>query len=94
MALTFSDKLNGMHFPFGGRQFRAYEITHDGSETSIDASDLGLTYIETAIPGGGTVPVGSAGTTAQIDLTTNNGSSLAMTALSSGAKTIIWAIGY
>lgn len=93
MALTFTDKLGGQHFPFGGRQFRAYEVTHDGSETSMDASDFDLTYVETAIAGPGT-QVLSATSTAYADLTTNHGSSLAMTALSSGATTVIWAIGY
>ena len=94
MALTFSDKMEGKHLAIGGVAFRVYEVTHDGSETSMAASDFDLTYIYSAIPCGGTVPVGSAGTTAQIDLTTNYGASLAMTALSSGATTILWLIGY
>ncbi len=93
MALTFSDKLNGHHIPLGGKAFRCYEVTHDGSETSMDASDFELNYIDAAIAGPGT-QVLSATSVAYADLTTNHGASLAMTALSSGATTILWLIGW
>jgi hypothetical protein len=93
MALTFTDKLGGLHIPLGGKAFRAYEVTHDGSETSIDASDFELSYFDTAIAGPGT-QVLSATSVAYADLTTTQGKSLAMTALSSGATTVIWAIGF
>ena len=43
MALSFSEKVN---VRIGRRKFKVYEVTHDGSETSIDASDLGLNYID------------------------------------------------
>jgi hypothetical protein len=93
MALTFTDKLGGMHIPFGGKAFRAYEVTHDGSETSMDASSFELSYIDTAIAGPGT-QVLSATSTAYADLTTTQGASIAMTALSAGATTVIWAVGF
>ena len=87
MALTFTDMLNSNHLMIGGKAFRAYAITHDGSETSIDASDLDLTYIDTAMVAGGT-------TTDYPALTTRSGSSIAMDALSASAITVLWAIGY
>lgn len=93
MALTFSDKLGGQHPSIGGMAFRVYEVTHDGSETSMDATDFDLTYVYSAIPGGGTTVL-SATSTAYVDLPTNNGKSLSMTALSSGATTILWLLGY
>ena len=93
MALTFTDKMDNKHLMIGGVAFRCYEVTHDGSETSMDASDFDLTYIYSAIPGGGTTVL-SATSTAYVDLPTNHGSSLSMTALSSGATTILWLIGY
>ena len=43
MALVFTQKCKA---PFGGRAFRAYEITSDGATTTINASDLDLNYIE------------------------------------------------
>jgi hypothetical protein len=90
MALTFTQRLR---LSLGGKAFRAYEITHDGSETSIDASDLEMNYVEAAMIGAGTVPL-SATSTTYADLTTAQGSALAMTALSSGAVSLLWAIGY
>ena len=93
MALTFTDKLGGVHIPLGGKAFRCYEVTHDGSETSMNASDFELDYVDAAIAGPGT-QVLSATSTAYADLTTSQGKILAMTALSSGATTIIWAIGF
>lgn len=93
MSLTFTDKMAGKHLSLGGVAFRCYEVTHDGSETSMDATDFDLTYVYSAIPGGGTTVL-SAASTAYVDLTTNHGKALAMTALSSGATTILWLIGY
>ncbi len=49
MALTFSEKLRGTQM---GKAFRIYEVTHDGSVTTIDASDLDLNYIDYAIVNG------------------------------------------
>lgn len=43
MALSFSEKLT---YPKGDKAFRVYEVTHDGSATTILAGDLNLTYIE------------------------------------------------
>jgi hypothetical protein len=92
MALTFTKRIS-MNMDISGKLFRVYEITHDGSETSIDASDLEMHYVEAAIAGPGT-QVLSATSTAYCDLTTTYGASLAMTALSSGATTVLWAIGH
>ena len=93
MALTFVDKMDSKHLRIDGVAFRVYEVTHDGSETSMDASDFDLSYIYSAIPGGGTIVL-SAASTVGIDLPTNHGASIAMTAMSSGAKTLLWIIGY
>lgn len=46
MALTFSQKLRTT---VGGKAFRAYEVTCDGSTLSINAADLELNYIESAV---------------------------------------------
>lgn len=89
MALTFSEKFRA---GIGGKAFRAYEVTHDGSETSIDASDLDMNYIDAAMAGPGT-QVLSATSVAYADLTTTSGNSIAFTALSAGATSIIWAFG-
>ena len=67
-------------------------MTHDGSETSIDASDLDMNHIDAAMAGPGT-QVLSATSVAYADLTTTSGKSIAFTALSSGATSIIWAFG-
>jgi len=90
MALTFTKRYSGR---LDRKKLKIYDVTHDGSETSIDCTDLELNYIDHAMASGATIPVGSAGTTAYPDLTTNNGLLLAMSALSSGAITTIWAIG-
>lgn len=90
MALTFGTIQRGF---FGKKRMHIVPVTHDGSETSIDASDLDMNYIDHAFGAPNTVPVGSAGTTDQIDLTTYSGKALAMTALSSGAICTIIAIG-
>jgi hypothetical protein len=43
MALTFAEQLA---VGSGDKAFRLYEVTHDGTATTIQAGDLGLTYIE------------------------------------------------
>jgi hypothetical protein len=88
MALTFTQRLR---ISLGGKAFRCYEVTHDGTVTSIAASDLDMNYVEAAMIGNGTIPA-SIGPVA--DLTTAQGTALAMTALSSGAISLLWAIGY
>ena len=93
MALTFTDLLGGVHIPLGGKAFRAYEVTHDGSETSMDAGSFELSYIDAAIAGPGT-QVLSATSTVYADLTTAQGAAIAMSALSSGATTVLWLIGF
>jgi hypothetical protein len=49
MALAFVEKLRGTTM---GKAFRIYEVTHDGSATTIDASNLDLNYIDYAIVNG------------------------------------------
>lgn len=46
MALTFSQKIRGK---MGDRAFRLYEVTPDGSVTTIEASNLDMNYIEYAV---------------------------------------------
>lgn len=46
MALTFSEKVRQSD---GVKAKRVYEITSDGSVTTINASDLGMNYIEYAV---------------------------------------------
>ena len=62
MALTFTQRLRA---DIGGRAFRAYEVTSDGSTVSIDASDLDLNIIDSAMVAGpaditGTVSISGA----------------------------------
>ncbi len=89
MALTFGTVQRGF---FGKKKMRIVDVTHDGSTTAVNASDLGLNYVDIAFNTANTIAV-SAGTTALPDLTTNSGTALAMTALSSGSITTIIAIG-
>ncbi len=49
MALAFVEKIRGTTM---GKAFRIYEVTHDGSATTIDASNLDLNYIDYAIVNG------------------------------------------
>lgn len=46
MALTCSIKVRG---DIGGKAFRAVEVTCDGSTTTVDAADIELTWIDSAI---------------------------------------------
>jgi len=90
MALTFDKKVA---ISMGSKAFRLYEVTHDGSETSMDASDFELNYIDGAAAMPGT-QVLSATSVVYCDLTTTYGKSIAFSALSSGATSMIMAIGY
>lgn len=49
MALTFVEKVRGTTM---GKAFRVAEVTHDGSITTIEATDLDLNYIDYAIVNG------------------------------------------
>jgi len=51
MALTITEKYRAS---IGGKAWRAYEITHDDSVTTVDASDLALDTIEFAMFSPGT----------------------------------------
>lgn len=46
MALLFTQKLRTS---LGGKAFRCYEVTCDGTNVSIDASDLDMNFISTAM---------------------------------------------
>jgi hypothetical protein len=46
MALTFSEKVR---MSMGNKAMRVYEVTSDGSVTTINATDLGMNYIEYAV---------------------------------------------
>ena len=46
MALTFSQKIRGK---MGNKEFRLYEVTPDGSITTMDASSFDLNYIDYAV---------------------------------------------
>ena len=46
MALTFSKKIRGK---MGDKEFRLYEVTPDGSITTINASEIDLNYIDYAV---------------------------------------------
>ena len=46
MALTFSKKIRGK---MGDKEFRLYEVTQDGSITTINASEIDLNYIDYAV---------------------------------------------
>lgn len=89
MALTFTKKLI---MNVGNKKLSMYDVTHDGTETSIDASDLGLHYVDHAIAGQN--DTGTDVATFTNGLTSNSGSSIDMTALSALAVTSIWAFGW
>ena len=57
MALTFSEKVSTR---IGRRKFKVYEVTHDGSATTMNASDFGLNYIDYALTRSNTVLSGVA----------------------------------
>ena len=89
MGLSFSIKYRGN---LDRKKLRIVDVTHDGSTTSIDHSDLDMNYVDVAFNVAATAPL-SASSTKWADLTTHSGTYLAMTALSSGAITTIFAIG-
>jgi len=89
MALSFGTVQRGT---FGKKRMHICDVTHDGSSTAIAAANLGLNYVDHAFATGNTIVL-SAASTVGIDLTTNSGTSLAFTAMSSGAISTIIAIG-
>lgn len=46
MALAFSQKIRDK---MGSKEFRVYEVTVDGSATTIEASGIDLNYIDYAV---------------------------------------------
>ena len=92
MALTFTERF-ATKMDISGKLFRAYEVTHDGSTATANATDFQMHYIEHCIATPGT-QVLSATSTAYCDLTTSYGAAIAFTALSSGATINLWLFGY
>jgi hypothetical protein len=76
----------------GNKKFVAYDITHDGTATTIDASSIELHYIDHAVAG--QANQGTNVTTNTGELTASYGAYITMTALSTTAITSIWAIGW
>ena len=89
MALTFTKKLI---MNVGNKKLSMYDVVHDGTETSIDASDIGLHYVDHAIAGQNDSGTDVAAFTN--GLISNSGTSIEMTALSALATTSIWAFGW
>ena len=92
MALTFTKK---METRMGDKKFHIYEVTHDGSVTTVNASDLNMNYIDYAIAGDVTLPTSITG--AAITTLSVTGASIAVSfsnALSSGAISVIEAWGW
>lgn len=89
MALTFTKRLE---MSVGAKKMSMYDVTHDGSTTSIDASNIGLHYIDHAIIGQNNVGTDVAAW--NTGLSANNGAYVTVVALSANAITSIWAIGW
>lgn len=89
MALSFSEKVRDR---FGSKAYRVYEVTHDGSLTTIDASALDMNYIEYAIA----LPITALSTVADYPRIsgTTSGSFVTMVAMSSGSVNTIIAYGW
>lgn len=90
MALSFSEKVRMSQ---GNKSFRVYEVTHDGSATTINASDLGMNYIEYMVLG----PVTALSSVADFPILSGTTYGTYVTysgALSSGAIDVVQAWGY
>ena len=90
MALTFSEKLRGTTM---GKAFRIFEVTHDGSVTTVEATDLDMNYIDYAIVNGMT----ALSSVADYDYLSGTVSGTYVTlagALSSSSKFVIRAWGW
>lgn len=57
MALSFTEKVRER---LGRKRYHVYEVTHDGSATTVNASDVGLNYIDYAIATSNTALSGTA----------------------------------
>ncbi len=88
MALTFSEKVSQR---IGRKKYKVYEVTHDGSATTVDASSLGLNYIDYALVRSKTA-MSSVADMARLS-TTAGSNVLFGGALSSGAIDIVEAWG-
>ena len=89
MALTFSEKISTR---IGRRKYKVYEVTHDGSATTVDASAVGLNYIDYAIAHSKTA-LSSVADLARLSTVTGT-NVLFGGALSSGAVDILELWGY
>ena len=89
MALTFTERLK---MNMGNKKFVAYDVTHDGSAGTVEASSIGLHYIDHAITGQANQGSDVADNTGE--LTVSYGAYVTMTVLSTTAITSIWAIGW
>jgi hypothetical protein len=89
MANTFSEKVRGM---MGNKAFRVYEVTSDGS-TTINATDIGMNYIEYAIMSPKTALSSDAADYPRISGTTT-GTYITVVAQSASAVDIIEAWGW
>jgi hypothetical protein len=89
MALTFTKKLA---MNLGNKKFVGYDITHDGTVTTVDAASIELHYIDHAIAG--TATQGSSVTTNNGQLAVTSGAYVQLVALSANAVTSIWAFGW
>lgn len=91
MALTFSKKIQ---MSSGDKKMHIYEITDDGSTTTINASDLEMNYIDYALVVPVTIPTSITG--AAFPMLTAPGPSTAVTtiSMSSGSTFAIQAWGW
>jgi hypothetical protein len=92
MTLAFSKKLQ---MSSGDKKMHIYEITHDASTTTVNASDLEMNYIDYAITVPVTIPTSITG--AAFPALSIAGPSIAVAyadVLSDGAVTAIQAWGW
>jgi len=89
MALSFSQKVRDR---FGSKAYRVYEVTHDGSATTIDASNLDMHHIEYAF----LHPITALSSVADLPRLsgTTSGPFVTMVAMSSGSVNSIIAYGW
>lgn len=89
MALSFSQKVRDR---FGSKAFRVYEVTHDGSATTIDASAIDMNYIEYGI----ILPVTALSSVADVPRLsgTTSGEYVTMVAMSADSVNTFMAFGW
>ena len=91
MALTFTEMSRAN---IGGKAFRAYEVTLDGTINSITAANLGLNHID-AVQGSFAVLGSAAADVLPILLTQEDGvSKIEISATNNADKLNIWVVGW